>query len=98
MAGVAFILHFIIKNGKMAQKDWNCTVLRAAMGIEPDNGYIQNPKVSEKLITDVVDAAIANDIYVIIDWHSHNLQLKEAEIFFDKMSKNMDNILMSFMR
>ena len=72
---------------KWLKKDWNCTVIRAALGIEPDNGYLQNPKVSEKLITDVVDAAIANDIYVIIDWHSHNLNLKEAKDFFDRMSK-----------
>ena len=72
---------------KWLKKDWNCTVVRAALGVEPDNGYLQNPKVSEKLITDVVDAAIANDVYVIIDWHSHNLNLKEAKDFFDKMSK-----------
>ena len=75
---------------KLLKKDWNCTVVRAAMGIEPDNGYLQNPKVSEKLITDVVDAAIANDIYVIIDWHSHNLNLKEAKDFFDRMSKKYE--------
>ena len=72
---------------KWLKKDWNCTVVRAALGIEPDNGYLQNPKASEQLITDVVDAAIANDIYVIIDWHSHNLNLKEAKDFFDRMSK-----------
>lgn len=72
---------------KWLKKDWNCTVVRAALGIEPDKGYLQNPKASEKLITDVVDAAIANDIYVIIDWHSHNLNLKEAKDFFDRMSK-----------
>lgn len=72
---------------KWLKKDWNCTVVRVALGIEPDNGYLQNPKASEKLITNVVDAAIANDIYVIIDWHSHNLNLKEAKDFFDRMSK-----------
>jgi len=75
------------KTVKWLKKDWNCTVLRAAMGIEPDNGYLQNPKVSEKLITDVVDAAIANDIYVIIDWHCHNIKFDEANVFFDAMSK-----------
>jgi endoglucanase len=75
------------KTVKWLKKDWNCTVVRAALGVEPDNGYLQNPKASEKLITDVVDAAIANDIYAIIDWHSHNLNLKEAKDFFDRMSK-----------
>ena len=75
------------KTVKWLKKDWNCSIIRAAMGIEPENGYLQNSIVTEKLITDVVDAAINNDIYVIIDWHSHNLQFKEATIFFDKMSK-----------
>ena len=22
---------------------WNCTVIRAAMGVEPDSGYLKNP-------------------------------------------------------
>src|SRR4026207_2520543 len=52
---------------------WNCTVLRAAMGIEPDSGYLKNPKRSIELITDVIDACIKENIYVIIDWHDHNI-------------------------
>ena len=30
---------------------WNCTVIRAAMGIEPDSGYLKNPKRSLELTT-----------------------------------------------
>lgn len=67
--------------------DWECSVVRAAMGVDPDNGYIQSPEWSEKLICDVVDAAIANGIYVIIDWHSHSIQLEEAKQFFKKMAE-----------
>jgi len=67
--------------------DWNCTVVRAAMGVEPDDGYLSKPEWSEQLVCDVVDAAIKNDVYVIIDWHSHNIQLEEAKTFFRKMAK-----------
>jgi len=67
--------------------DWNCSVVRAAMGIEPDGAYLSKPKWSEQLVCSVVDAAIKNDIYVIIDWHSHNIQLKEAKAFFKRMAK-----------
>lgn len=72
---------------KWLSTDWDCTVVRAAMGVDPDNGYRSNPEWSEQLICDVVDAAIKNDIYVIIDWHSHNVRLEEAKTFFTKMAK-----------
>lgn len=66
---------------------WNCTVIRAAMGIEPDSGYLKNPKRSLELITNVVDACIKENVYVIIDWHDHNIHEKEAVEFFSSMSK-----------
>ncbi len=67
-------------------KDWNCSVVRAAMGIEPDNGYMQDTAASMKLVTTVVDAAIKEGVYVIIDWHCHNIKLKEARAFFKTMA------------
>ena len=66
---------------------WNCTVIRAAMGIEPDSGYLKNPRRSLELITNVIDACIKENVYVIIDWHDHNIHQKEAIEFFSSMSK-----------
>src|SRR6185437_8171415 len=71
---------------KWLHKDWNCTVLRAAMGVEPANGYLQNPEDSKAKIEAVVDAAIKEGIYVIIDWHCHHVQLDAAKIFFKEMA------------
>ena len=71
---------------KTLAKDWNCNVIRAAMGIEPENGYLQDTAKSMKLITTVVDAAIKEGIYVIIDWHCHNIKLNEARAFFKTMA------------
>jgi endoglucanase len=71
---------------KWLRDDWKCTVVRAAMGVEPDKGYIKDPKGSMANIKAVVDAAIKEGIYVIIDWHSHNINLKEAKIFFTDMA------------
>ena len=69
--------------------DWKCTVLRAAMGIEPAGGYLQAPDASKKLVGTVVDACIENDIYVIIDWHDHHAtaHLPQAKAFFVEMAK-----------
>jgi len=72
---------------KWLKEDWKCNVVRAAMGIEPDKGYLADPRGSTALIKAVVDAAIAEDIYVIIDWHSHGIQLNEARRFFGEMAK-----------
>lgn len=70
------------------KKDFNCNIVRAAMGIElGDLSYINNPQFSKEKIEAVVNGAIKSDIYVIIDWHSHNVNLKEAKEFFAEMSK-----------
>jgi endoglucanase len=72
---------------KWLHTDWKCTVVRAAMGVEPKNGYIEKPEESVAKVKAVVDAAIKEGIYVIIDWHSHNIRLNEAKTFFAEMAK-----------
>jgi endoglucanase len=67
-------------------RDWNCSVVRAAMGVEPKGGYKEDPEGSVRKIKAVVDGAIKSGIYVIIDWHSHNINLSEAKTFFDQMA------------
>jgi endoglucanase len=71
---------------KWLHDDWKCNVVRAAMGVEPDKGYIKDPEGSMANIKAVVDGAIKEGIYVIIDWHSHNINLKEAKAFFTVMA------------
>jgi endoglucanase len=67
-------------------KDWGCTIVRAAMGVEPDGGYLKDPLGSIGKIKAVVDATIKEGIYVIIDWHSHNIHQQEAVAFFKEMA------------
>jgi endoglucanase len=70
------------------KKDFNCTVVRAAMGVELGEwAYLKEPQFSKEKIEAVVNGAIKSDIYVIIDWHSHNINLEEAKAFFAEMSK-----------
>ncbi len=71
---------------KWLAKDWKCTVVRAAMGIEPKGAYLQDSAAATQKIEAVIDAAIAEGIYVIVDWHSHNMQPREAKSFFTSIA------------
>lgn len=68
-------------------QDWHANIIRAAMGIQIDDNYLENPDFALKCITQVVDAAIKNDTYVIIDWHAHKMHTAEAKAFFGKMAQ-----------
>jgi len=69
--------------------DFKISIIRAAMGVEPDGGYLQQPAEQQKMITDVVDQAIRDGIYVLIDWHDHNanLHVSDSKEFFKQMAK-----------
>lgn len=67
---------------------WNCSVIRASMGIElNDSGYLKSPEESLRLMKNVIDACIKEGVYVIIDWHDHNIHQEKAVEFFSMMSK-----------
>ena len=78
------------------KEDWKCDVVRAAIGAEPDGAYISNPTLALNCLYAVVDAAIKNDMYVIIDWHAHGIKQKEAQQFFQVVAekyKDYPNII-----
>ena len=76
--------------------EWGAQVVRASMGVELENAYLDNPEMGITCVQTVVDAAIANNIYAIIDWHSHGLRLSEAKEFFQQMAtryKGVPNVI-----
>ncbi|MCA0892487.1 carbohydrate-binding protein [Microbulbifer agarilyticus] len=71
------------------KSDWKSGVVRAAMGVEDPGGYFDDPAGNEAKVRAIVDAAIANDMYVIIDWHSHYANEHDwsrAVNFFSRMA------------
>lgn len=68
--------------------DWKCSVVRVAMGIE-SGGFLQNPVKEEEKVHTVIDAAIREGLYVIVDWHDHHAEKheKEAIKFFSAIAK-----------
>jgi len=70
-------------------KDFNISLLRVAMGIEPNDGYLQDSVGQERLIVSTVDAAVKAGIYVLLDWHDHhaNVNQERSRSFFTRMAK-----------
>ncbi|ARF52259.1 glycoside hydrolase family 5 protein [Pantoea stewartii] len=70
------------------KNNWHASILRASMGVEYYGGYLSDRQGNIKRVEAVVDAAIKNDMYVIIDWHSSHAedQKNDAIIFFQEMA------------
>jgi endoglucanase len=73
---------------KWLKNDWKSTIVRAAMGVEM-GGYQENPDAEKEKVVKIVDAAIAEGIYVIIDYHTHegHKNPEMAKKFFSEMAK-----------
>ena len=71
------------------RSDFNISLLRVSMAVQPDGGYLQFPEEQEKLVTETVDAAVKNGLYVLIDWHDHHADehLEQSKAFFTRMAK-----------
>ena len=69
------------------KQDWHCSVIRAAMGIMIEDNYLENPTYALQCMTPVIESAIKQNVYVIIDWHSHVTKTEEAKAFFGQMAK-----------
>lgn len=72
---------------KELKQNFKANLVRAAMGIEPDKGYSKQPEFAMEKLTAVIDAAIAENIYVIVDWHAHDIHTTEAAKFFGEMAQ-----------
>ena len=80
------------------KEDWNTTIVRAAMGVEDPGGYLDNKAANKNRVKTIVDAAIDEGLYVIIDWHSHHAEdnTNEAVLFFQEMAElygEHDNVI-----
>ena len=78
---------------KWLRDDWHCNMVRAAMGVSPDDnsGYLGNPVAEKQKMITVIEAAIDLGIYVVVDWHSHKAQntaeTEAAILFFAEIAQ-----------
>jgi len=71
-------------------KDWNVSLIRAAMGAEGTGSYKTDPQINKARVRTLVDAAIEEGIYVIIDWHSYSAHEDDPQLaitFFTEIAR-----------
>lgn len=80
---------------KAAKDEFGAKLVRAALHVEGSgtayltaNGVVQDASNIDRVYT-VIDAAIANDLYVLVDWHTHKAEnfKPQAIKFFTEVAK-----------
>jgi len=77
---------------------WKAEVIRVPIGYAENGGYKSDASNLTRVKT-AIDAALAKDVYVIIDWHSHDANNEEAaakkffEDMIDAYGANNDRII-----
>lgn len=77
--------HRYFNEGAVAKvaNDWKASIVRCSIGLDLDDmSYNKNPKLAYSTVDRMVEAAVANEVYIIIDFHSHNNNLVLARQFF----------------
>jgi hypothetical protein len=90
---------------KWLKDDWGAQIVRAAMAVNDQTtpagglgGYLEAPFDNKFNVQKVVNAAIENGMYAIIDYHAHNAQATTAQAvqFFREMATfygNFNNVI-----
>lgn len=73
--------------------EWDVSLIRAAVGAMGPGSILEDP-ANEKRAETLIDAAVANGVYILIDWHSHRAEKNpdEAVAFFSRMSKKYGHL------
>ncbi|HXK20023.1 MAG TPA: glycoside hydrolase family 5 protein, partial [Polyangiaceae bacterium] len=76
------------------RNNWQLSVIRAAMGVEPEGAYLTNPDASKVQLYTVVDNAIDAGVYVLVDFHAHQAYLEqdEAVAFFSEVAAKYSGV------
>jgi hypothetical protein len=76
------------------RNNWKLTVIRAAMGVEPEGAYLGDPEKAKQQVHTIVENAVAAGVYVIIDFHAHKAHehQEEAVAFFSEMAQTYADV------
>jgi len=90
-AGQALYKPEVINN---ISQQWQASIVRAAMGADFNGSYLTHPKDNLKRVETVIEAAIENGLYIIVDWHSHHAEnhTVQAIQFFQYIAKKYGHL------
>jgi len=79
---------------RFLRNDWKATVIRAAMGVEPDGAYLSDPNRAGGDVRRVIDTAVDLGLYVIVDWHDHTAETHQADAieFFSAIAEEYGDL------
>ena len=73
-------------------QDWQVDVVRAAIAAEGNDSARQHFDREFAKASTVIDAAVANGLYVVVDWHAHRAYPEEAERFLTAIARKYGHL------
>lgn len=94
LRGVSFGWHCLAlrfynpSSARALVNDWGANVVRCSIGLDLNaDAFNKDPKLGYACVDSIVQGARETGAYVIIDFHSHNNNLRWAKEFFETVSK-----------
>ncbi len=73
-------------------KDWKVDVVRAAIAAEGDDSALTRFDREFAKASTVIEAAAANGLYVVVDWHAHRSYPDQAENFLTAIARKYGHL------
>lgn len=73
-------------------QDWKVDVVRAAIAAETSDSARQHFDREFAKASTVIDAAVANGLYVVVDWHAHRAYPEQAERFLVAIARKYGHL------
>ncbi len=72
--------------------DWKVTAIRASIAAEGQDSALNHFDREIAKASTVIEAAAANGIYVVLDWHAHRNHPEEAERFLTEIARRYGDL------
>lgn len=91
--GIGWYPRYLNGGSMRSLKEWGANLVRLAMYTESTTGYITQPESNLDLLYMGIESALAEELYVIVDWHVLKDQnplkyVEEAEVFFREIASH----------